>query len=199
MRIKLVTMLVRRTPNFVLIGGSLAVDFVNTELVERGARQDLLATDADLVRWARGAGLAVTSAIRSARQTPLVASARTLRAALRALFDARAARRPPSSAQLAVLNRYLESPRRGAPLRYRRGALVRPAAPLGLASVLEQIADDAAALLLTGAHRLRRCANHHCILFFVDRSRRSARRWCSMRVCGNRAKAAAHRHRHELR
>jgi predicted RNA-binding Zn ribbon-like protein len=30
---------------------------------------------------------------------------------------------------------------------------------------------------------------------FVDRTRRRARRWCSMAICGNRAKQAAHRSR----
>jgi predicted RNA-binding Zn ribbon-like protein len=30
---------------------------------------------------------------------------------------------------------------------------------------------------------------------FADRTRRRARRWCSMAVCGTRAKQAAHRNR----
>jgi predicted RNA-binding Zn ribbon-like protein len=34
-----------------------------------------------------------------------------------------------------------------------------------------------------------------CALVFIDRTRRRARKWCSMATCGNRAKQAAHRHR----
>jgi predicted RNA-binding Zn ribbon-like protein len=40
--------------------------------------------------------------------------------------------------------------------------------------------------------RLRPCANHECRLFFVDRSKANAARWCSMAVCGNRMKARRH-------
>ena len=39
------------------------------------------------------------------------------------------------------------------------------------------------------------CEGQPCTLFFVDRTRGHARRWCSMALCGNRAKQAAHRHR----
>ncbi|SRR5579871_860811 len=42
---------------------------------------------------------------------------------------------------------------------------------------------------------LKACEGASCTLLFVDRTRRKARRWCSMAVCGNRAKQAAHRHR----
>ena len=42
---------------------------------------------------------------------------------------------------------------------------------------------------------IRACEGHACTLIFADRTRRRARRWCSMAVCGNRAKQAAHRHR----
>jgi predicted RNA-binding Zn ribbon-like protein len=42
---------------------------------------------------------------------------------------------------------------------------------------------------------IRACEGHSCTLIFVDRTRSRGRRWCSMAVCGNRAKQAAHRHR----
>jgi predicted RNA-binding Zn ribbon-like protein len=42
---------------------------------------------------------------------------------------------------------------------------------------------------------VRACEGPSCTLMFVDRTRRRARRWCSMAVCGNRAKQAAHRNR----
>jgi predicted RNA-binding Zn ribbon-like protein len=39
------------------------------------------------------------------------------------------------------------------------------------------------------------CEGHGCTLFFLDKTRARARRWCSMAICGNRAKQAAHRKR----
>jgi predicted RNA-binding Zn ribbon-like protein len=39
------------------------------------------------------------------------------------------------------------------------------------------------------------CEGHSCALLFADHTRRRARRWCIMSVCGNRAKQAAHRNR----
>ena len=42
---------------------------------------------------------------------------------------------------------------------------------------------------------VKACEGHACTLMFADRSRRRARRWCSMAICGNRAKQAAHRNR----
>jgi predicted RNA-binding Zn ribbon-like protein len=42
---------------------------------------------------------------------------------------------------------------------------------------------------------IRACEGHRCTLIFADRTRRRGRRWCSMAMCGNRAKQAAHRHR----
>ena len=40
---------------------------------------------------------------------------------------------------------------------------------------------------------IRACDGHNCALYFTDRTRGRMRRWCSMAVCGNRAKQAAHR------
>ena len=42
---------------------------------------------------------------------------------------------------------------------------------------------------------VKACEGPACTLFFADRTRGRARRWCSMAICGNRAKQAAHRHR----
>jgi len=42
---------------------------------------------------------------------------------------------------------------------------------------------------------VRSCEGPTCTMWFHDVSKAHARRWCSMAVCGNRAKAAAHRAR----
>lgn len=42
---------------------------------------------------------------------------------------------------------------------------------------------------------VKACEGHNCTMLFADHTRRRARRWCIMSVCGNRAKQAAHRSR----
>jgi predicted RNA-binding Zn ribbon-like protein len=42
---------------------------------------------------------------------------------------------------------------------------------------------------------VKACEGTSCTLLFADHTRRRARRWCSMAICGNRAKQAAHRQR----
>ncbi|RKN77507.1 CGNR zinc finger domain-containing protein [Streptomyces klenkii] len=63
----------------------------------------------------------------------------------------------------------------------------------GLPPVRKALAGLAIAwseLTVTGeAARLKRCAEHGCAWVFWDVSKNRSRRWCSMRICGNRAKA----------
>jgi predicted RNA-binding Zn ribbon-like protein len=62
--------------------------------------------------------------------------------------------------------------------------------------LLHPIAAAAADLICHQDFRLiRACEGPACMLLFLDRTKAHARRWCSMAVCGNRAKAAAHRGR----
>jgi predicted RNA-binding Zn ribbon-like protein len=42
---------------------------------------------------------------------------------------------------------------------------------------------------------IKACEGPVCTLLFADHTRGRARRWCSMALCGNRAKQAAHRQR----
>ena len=42
---------------------------------------------------------------------------------------------------------------------------------------------------------VKACESSRCTLLFADHTRGHARRWCSMAICGNRAKVAAHRKR----
>jgi predicted RNA-binding Zn ribbon-like protein len=59
--------------------------------------------------------------------------------------------------------------------------------PIGVALARFVCEEDFAAV--------RTCEGHSCTLMFADHTRRRARRWCSMAICGNRAKQAAHRNR----
>jgi predicted RNA-binding Zn ribbon-like protein len=61
---------------------------------------------------------------------------------------------------------------------------------------LRPIAEAAADLVCSVDFRLiRACEGSPCTLVFLDRTKAHSRRWCRMAVCGNRAKAAAHRAR----
>ena len=44
--------------------------------------------------------------------------------------------------------------------------------------------------------RLKACPDHTCEWAFYDSSKNRSKTWCSMAVCGNRAKARAYRARH---
>jgi predicted RNA-binding Zn ribbon-like protein len=118
-----------------------------------------------------------------------------LREALYRVFSATSLGMPPPDADLGALNRALARTPPRAHLRHTDSgyawqvARLRPAVTDLLAPVLWSAAD-----LLTNARlaRVRRCANDKCLYLFVDDSRNGTRRWCSMSMCGNRAKA--HRH-----
>jgi predicted RNA-binding Zn ribbon-like protein len=51
--------------------------------------------------------------------------------------------------------------------------------------------SQAAAELLTGGEieYVRQCASESCSWLFLDRSKNHRRRWCDMKICGNRDKA----------
>lgn len=64
------------------------------------------------------------------------------------------------------------------------------------ADLLLPLAASMAALLChPDLAQLKNCENPACTLWFLDTSKNHKRRWCSMAVCGNRAKVAAHRAR----
>ncbi len=150
----------------------LALDLVNTEWIQDGTRRDLLAEPGGIGVWLRAAGHA------GAKVDP---------AALRAARDAiRAAAADPTDA--VALNAVLA-----------HGRLVERLGDAGPERVLELddegwrvpwlAAQNLLELLRAGPERVRRCANHQCILHFYDASRSGRRQWCSMAACGNRAKA----------
>jgi predicted RNA-binding Zn ribbon-like protein len=43
--------------------------------------------------------------------------------------------------------------------------------------------------------RTKRCEGKECGWLFFDATKNKSRRWCEMRVCGNRAKVTASRQR----
>jgi predicted RNA-binding Zn ribbon-like protein len=179
------------------IGGSPAIDLVNT-LRERWRRRvECLVDGDDLAEWLRRAGLLSDDGATapSARQ---LAAARELReavdVALRAAVDGAPA--PPDA--VAAIDALLRAagPRPALGLRDGLPQLTEtgPADPVDAA--LGALAADAARVLGTREReRLRICSADDCSARFLDRSPAGRRRWCTMAGCGNRAKVRRHRHR----
>ena len=55
---------------------------------------------------------------------------------------------------------------------------------------------DALDLVRETPGRVRECADRRCPVVYLDTSRNRSRRWCSMEICGARAKASAYYRRH---
>jgi len=74
-----------------------------------------------------------------------------------------------------------------------------PSSSDALDHVLWQVTRSATALLLSGeSTRVRQCSDQYCSWLFVDASRNGRRRWCSMQLCGNRARVRSYRRRQSL-
>ncbi|MGE5185175.1 MAG: CGNR zinc finger domain-containing protein [Acidobacteriota bacterium] len=190
-----------------LVGGRLCLDFANTignYLAE--PREERLTDYGELVAWCRHAGivddgearqLARVAARQPADAEAAVARARELRDAIFDTFFAIANDRRPPPRAIDLLNASLGEALGAQQLvRDGDGWALRCAADTQLDSPLRPIARSAAELLVDRARheRLRVCggAEHDCTWLFVDESKNGKRRWCSMRDCGNRAKARRH-------
>jgi predicted RNA-binding Zn ribbon-like protein len=67
---------------------------------------------------------------------------------------------------------------------------------LGGGDALEEVLGAVARLAVLGdLVRVKICPADDCAWAFYDTSRNGSRQWCSMAVCGNRAKARTHRAR----
>ena len=65
-------------------------------------------------------------------------------------------------------------------------------------SLLIPIAENIARLISDEDFtHIKACEGHLCTLMFADHTRAHGRRWCSMGICGNRAKVSAHRKRQQ--
>jgi predicted RNA-binding Zn ribbon-like protein len=63
-------------------------------------------------------------------------------------------------------------------------------------SLLAPVAEEIAKVICsTDFASIKACQGENCILFFYDETPRHDRRWCSMAICGNRAKQKAYRQR----
>ena len=175
--------------DFDFIADRLALDFVAT-VSERGSTNlERLSAPADLADWIEQADLldrrlSVTDA--------QLKEARRLREAIYALVTAWTRGAAPADRHRRIVNAAATvSPPTAA---LTRSGRVRRTGSLG--SVLALLARDAIDLAESPDLTLVSwCADPLCTRPFVDRSRGHRRRWCGMRGCGDRAKAAAYRRR----
>jgi predicted RNA-binding Zn ribbon-like protein len=169
------------------VAGHPALDFVNTA-EERGHPEadDALRTPADLSLWGRRYGL-IASAPGSEDE---FARAREARELLYELFFARAHRRPLPKAAVARVSELAAEAYAAATLE------ARPDGPLrwhwkrsDLATIRHVVVTSAVELLqTTPTLRVKQCPGDHCGWFFIDKTKRGNRRWCSMEECGQDAK-----------
>ena len=171
--------------------GDLAVvqAFINSHYdLERNHGAELLASPAEMGRWLRGHGLLERGAAPGDSDLARVID---LREALRGLAGANGTPAKPGNA-LASLNRAA----RGSPVELRFDS-PRPSFALaeggGVSASIGLLLGITARAMIDGSwSRLKVCPGEDCGWAFYDHSRNQTGRWCSMSVCGGRAKARAH-------
>ncbi|HEY2039590.1 MAG TPA: CGNR zinc finger domain-containing protein, partial [Edaphobacter sp.] len=118
--------------------------------------------------------------------------ARHLREAAAEIFYAIVDERTPSPDSIKKLDESLHAAQANRTLRWRSGRAElawpsdapQPGFPLWL------LAQSAVDLLISEQiGTLRACADEGCRWLFLDTSKNHSRRWCDMKICGNRTKA----------
>ncbi len=197
---------------FYLVGGALCLDLLNT--VMQG--QELLPDFGSYLRWLNQAGVdtsegaSASTLARWQTESPAtvatLADVKKLRETLREAVRAFAAGERVPEKVLASLNPLLaRSPVRSELVRGTGEEAARLHKRFRVhwqdpADLLAPVAESAADLF-SGADPalVRQCDGAGCTMMFMDRTKNHRRRWCSMAVCGNRAKVAAHRARQKTR
>jgi predicted RNA-binding Zn ribbon-like protein len=199
-------------PVFELSAGALALDFANS-IEKRPLPQslELLNGYPDLVAWAAQARVVDG---RQAERLRLIAGRRAidarrvfrrairLREAIFGVFSAITAGHPLDESDLDTIRQEVLTA-------YQHARLARGAGAFhwefhsdtdALDSMLWAIARNAVDLLADreALGAVRECASDRCAWLFLDRSRNRTRRWCDMKICGNRAKSRRHYRRTRL-
>jgi predicted RNA-binding Zn ribbon-like protein len=154
-------------------------------------------TDDELRSWLTTAGLgsADPSPSSVARELPAFVTLRVLVQSIASRADAGL---PPTQDQVSSLNQLMRDgpqhheliadPGRTAFTVVATGETLDQARSAIALSLARFLAED-------GPGRLGLCASETCRWLFVDRSAAGRRRWCDMRICGNRSKVRRHRER----
>jgi predicted RNA-binding Zn ribbon-like protein len=190
---------------FELTGGVLCLDFVNAVDHRHSLQRfvEHLKSYGGLLSFAAQSGIlskAERTQLEKTASRNLAAAHRTLQEAVKLregiyrIFAALAAGGQPPADDLRLLNRHAQTALRHMRLQPANGGFgwgweQEPA----LDAPLWRIAKSAGDLLISGeVPAVRECAAETCGWLFLDRSRNRSRRWCDMKICGNRAKARRH-------
>jgi predicted RNA-binding Zn ribbon-like protein len=194
---------------FELLGGHPALDLVNTldwRFRDAPPPVELLRSYSDLVRFADLSGLLnrplagrLLRNTSESKAAPIMAAVRELReAAAQVSYAALEQARPPASA-IKTLETYFMQARQAEKLSWAGTKLAwqfensasAPELPLWL------LARSTADLLTSDEmSMLRECGNPECRWLFLDTSKNHTRRWCDMKICGNRMKARRFKAQH---
>ena len=208
-------------PAPVFVADSPGLDFLNSIATPVDTQVEWIGSGEELISWLLQSGMVPPEVIAELRRRAVpgefdtvAAQARKLREWFRGFVRAHKGKplKPKVLAELEPLNRVLvrdeefgqviarEISRKGAARAGDDGAPVLVWQPQrrwrSPDALLFPIAKAMAQLVCEEDFRhVKACEGHRCTLMFVDRTRGHGRRWCSMSVCGNRAKQAAHRER----
>lgn len=192
----------KETKRFLFVGNHPCLDLINTQLILKGEPRDLLGSFDDLSSWLKQAKLLTTSQakltkahLHNEEAASLLERVKTLRATLRIIAERVAAGRSIPDSAIDTTNQFLAQRTGYTELVRTKEGFKRRFHSLAthqvefLASLLESASD------LLSSDRLcliKKCANVACILYFLDTTKNHTRNWCSMQMCGNRMKVAAH-------
>ena len=203
-------------PPAMFIADDPGLDFLNSIGTPAGTVIEWLADGEDLLSWLEQAKLIDSTDAAAIRGNSfpgeldeVAAQARALREWFREFVRAHIGRPLTAKALdlLGPLNRVLERDEQHAAIVARPGHLRHHHERSGLElrslrrwstpnSLLLPLAQAMAHLVCYEDFSLvKGCEGKACVLLFLDRTHARARRWCSMSICGNRAKQAAHRKR----
>jgi predicted RNA-binding Zn ribbon-like protein len=194
----------RTQPRFELTGGAVCLDFVNTvDDRASGTPKELVPHYADLARFAEDTGvlthsqaedLSSRSLAEPGEANRVLKSAMALREAMYVIFWAAAHRQKIPPGALEALNAFVREAGRHSVLAQSNGHFVWKFDELtnpepAFDAILWPIARSAADLLASDRLAfVRACSSKTCEWLFVDTSKNHRRRWCDMKLCGNRAK-----------
>jgi predicted RNA-binding Zn ribbon-like protein len=193
-------------PNYLFLANNPALDFVNTEVVLSGKPTDLMQSFAELTEWFAKAGLASMADMDrlaadwdgSKEGSAALRAARGLRGLLRSCLEKLSQTGHLPGTLAPCLNEHLKNPRLATKVANHSGKLQTELHWLfeKPADLIVPLAHHAAQLFATADYSaIRKCEDPNCVLWFHDTSKNHSRRWCSMELCGNRAKVAAFRER----
>lgn len=172
------------------VGGLASLDFVATVAERHRAAEEKLRSPQDLVNWCLATRVLTTPPEVSPGQ---LASARTLRETMFRLLTAIRRGEAFEEHDLLLLNDSAAVPPPVVAVSAEDRTISRTGS---VESVLSLLATQCLELFSgPDLALLSWCADENCTRPFLDKSHGHRRRWCGMKGCGDRAKAAAYRRR----